>query len=315
MTRKILVLTMSQQQSNFEVTRLVEEAEKMGVEVNRALYRELDFQMTNDKVKMTKNKVLVKGEEITPENTLGVWFRVAGTVSGKYVEGRNLLIRFLRSKIFCVNHDGYLNWPRMGKIAQHGVFIENGIPVVPTEIFYQKFQVESRKLKVESKFGNWEYPVICKHERGYQGKSVRKFNNREEVERWLEKVEEKNIGMYLWQKCLPTRWDLRIVVINGKAIGAMKRSARQNEFRSNFSLGGKVEEWILSAEDKEIAEKVARVCGLDYCGVDIMKDSAGQKANSYVLEVNRQCQFQGFERATGINVAKAVIEMIIEKSG
>jgi hypothetical protein len=34
---------------------------------------------------------------------------------------------------------------------------------------------------------------------------------------------------------------------------------------------------------------------------------------SYILEVNRQCQFQGFEKSTGINVAKLVLEMFLKK--
>ncbi len=297
MNKKILVLTMSQQQSNFEVTRLVEEAKKIGVEVNRCLYKEITFKMENG-----NTKVYAKGEEVTPENTMALWFRVAGTVSGKYVEGRNLVIRLLKNKIFCTNSCGYLDWPRMGKIAQHGVFIENDIPVVPTKIFYTKEQVLSE---------DWEFPVICKHERGYQGKSVRKFDNRKQLEKFVAKVDEINVGMYLWQKCLPTRWDLRIIVLGGKAIGAMKRSAKGEEFRSNFSLGGMVEKWDLSQKDREVAEKVAMVCGLDYCGVDIMKD---ENDESYVLEVNRQCQYQGFEQSTGTNVAKLVVEMLLDKA-
>lgn len=302
--KSILVLTMSQQQSNYEVTRLVEEAKKMGVEVNRTLYRELEFKMENGQA-----MALAKGKEITSENTLGLWFRVAGTVSGKYIEGRNLAIRLLQDEIFCTNATSYLNWPRMGKISQHGVFVKNEIPVVPTKIFYTKEQV---KNAIEGeKFGGWNFPVICKHERGYQGKSVRKFETKKRLLKWLDKMDEINLGMYLWQQCLPTRWDLRIIVLNGKAIGAMKRSAVGEEFRSNFSLGGKVEGWNLSDKDREIAERVAKVCGLDYCGVDIMKD---EKDSSYVLEVNRQCQFQGFEKATEINVAKKVVEMLVQKS-
>jgi glutathione synthase/RimK-type ligase-like ATP-grasp enzyme len=114
----------------------------------------------------------------------------------------------------------------------------------------------------------------------------------------------------------------------------MKRSAVGKEFRSNFSLGGAVEKYELSAKETELAEKVAKVCGLDYCGVDIMKGpkspsptSAGaspfeergtyreEDYDDYVLEVNRQCQFQGFEKSTGINVAKKVVEMFLEKGG
>ena len=300
MDKQIITFTMSLKQSQFEVDRLETEATKMGVKVNRALYRDLEFDLMDG-----KPKVFIKGEEITAENTLGGWFRVAGTVSGKYTEGRNLLIKILGKDIFFANNEGYTNWARMGKISQHGVFLDSDIPIVPTKIFYTKEQV----LKAYEKHTDW--PVIAKHEKGYQGKSVRKFETLGELTKFVKKIQEKNVGMFLWQKYLPTRWDLRVIVLDGKAIGGMKRSAVGSEFRSNFSLGGDVEKWELSESDKLLAEKVAKVCGLDYCGVDIMKD---ENDKSYILEVNRQCQFQGFEKSTGINVAKLVVEMFLKKA-
>lgn len=294
---------MSLKQSQFEVNRLEEEAKKLGVEVNRALYRDLRFDL-NNKIP----RVLVKGEEVTEENTMGMWFRVAGTVSGKYTEGRNLAIRILQNNIFCANHEGYLSWARMGKISQHGVFIENQIPIVPTKVIYSRAQIAELKNEIEN---DWGFPVIAKHEKGYQGKSVKKFDSAKAMEKWANKIQEKNLGMFLWQKYLPTRWDIRVIVLDGKAIGGMKRQAVGSEFRSNYSLGGEVEAWQLSDEDRILAEKVAKVCGLDYCGVDIMKD---ENNKSYVLEVNRQCQFKGFEESTGINVAKLVVEMFLKKA-
>jgi len=303
MKAKIITFTMSLKQSQFEVNRLEEEAKKLGVEVNRALYRDLRFDLKNE-----KPRVLVNGEEVSTENTLGMWFRVAGTVSGKYTEGRNLAIRILQNNIFCANHAGYLGWTRMGKISQHGVFLESGIPIVPTKIIYSRDQIGELRKEIET---DWGFPVIAKHEKGYQGKSVKKFDNAKQMEKWANKIQEKNLGMFLWQKFLPTRWDIRVIVLGGKAIGGMKRSAVGEEFRSNYSLGGEVEKWELSLEDRVLAEKVARVCGLDYCGVDIMKDEADK---SYILEVNRQCQFKGFEESTGINVAKLVVEMFLKKA-
>ena len=136
-----------------------------------------------------------------------------------------------------------------------------------------------------------------------------KIDNREELEILVEKKDEKNLGMYLWQSYLPTRWDLRVVIVGGRAIGAMKRSAVGEEFRSNFSLGGEVDSWKMSQEEKLLAEKTAKVCGLDYGGIDIMKDEDG---NNYILEVNRACQYKGFEKSTGINVAGEVLEMLCQ---
>ena len=298
----IYAFTMSLKQSQFEVERLETEAKKMGVEVKRVLYRDLSFVLENG-----KTKAMIGGEEVTAENTLGMWFRVAGTKSGKYTEARDLLLRLIDKDIFAVNRKSYTSWNRMGKIAQHGVFLQNDIPVVPTRIFYTIDQL------MESKFWReFGWPIVVKHERGFQGRSVRKFDNFKQMRKYVKRVDEKILGMLLWQKCLPTKWDLRVIVLGGKAIGAMKRSAVGEEFRSNFSLGGSVEKWDLSDSDRKIAEKVAEICGLDYCGVDIMKDNEG---NSYILEVNRQCQFKGFEQSTGINVAGKVVELILEKSG
>ena len=97
MNKKIVTFTMSLRQSQFEVDRLETEAKNMGIEVNRALYRELTFDLKNEKA-----RVFVRGEEVNGENTLGIWFRVAGTRSGKYTEGRNLAIRILgREDILC----------------------------------------------------------------------------------------------------------------------------------------------------------------------------------------------------------------------
>jgi RimK family alpha-L-glutamate ligase len=290
MDKKILVLIREKGQSKYEVGRIVKEGKKKNIEIKVALYKDLRFEIENG-----RTQVWIEDELINQDNFGSIYFRVAGTSDGRYVEARNLLLRLRGDEIKSVNKTSYLNWPRMGKIAQYGVFVKNDIPVIETKIFYKKEQISLKEIN---------YPVIVKHEMGYQGKSVRKIGNEEKLVKFLKKISDKDLGRFMWQKCLPTKWDIRVIVIGGKVIGAMKRTAGENEFRSNFSLGGRVEVWNLSDKDKEIAEKVAKVCGLDYGGVDIMKDEEG---NSFVLEVNRQCQFKGFEKATRINVAKEII--------
>ena len=296
--KKILVFTLSERQSAYEVGRLKKEAEKKGVEVKHCLYRDISFDFNN-----SKSSIYLCGEKIDSSQIAGVWFRVAGTKSGKYISARNTIIRMLeKDGVFCTNAKSYLNWERMDKIKQHGVYVTNGIPVVATRVFYTKEQMESTAF---------EFPVVCKHAGGFQGKSVIKIDSRKKLERFVERKNEKNLGMYLWQDYLTTRWDLRVIVVDGKVVGAMKRSAVGDEFRSNFSLGGEVEEWSISEAEKALAQKTAKVCGLNYCGVDIMKDEQG---NNYILEVNRACQYKGFEKATGINVAGKVLEMLCKNN-
>ena len=51
----------------------------------------------------------------------------------------------------------------------------------------------------------------------------------------------------------------------------------------------------------------AKIFKLDYCGIDLMKNEDG---DWIVLEVNRACQFEGFEKSTGINVASKVVDCL-----
>jgi len=302
MNKKLLILTMSVRQSKYEADRVEEEARKRGVEVWRALYRELNFEVGE------KGVVVRVGEVVIDErNLLGIWFRVAGTVSGKYTVGRDMLIRALRGRVRMDNEESYTKWQRMGKISQYARFVEGGVPVIPSRIFFSKADLDGGWRQMVEDLG---WPVICKFEKGYQGKGVRKLDDERELKEWIEKLEEKDLGTYMWQKYLPTRWDLRIIVVGGEAIGAMKREAVGEDFRSNYSVGGKVSRWVMTEEEKRLAEQVAEVCGLDYGGVDVMKDENG---NNYILEVNRQCQFMGFEKATGVNVAKKVVDMYLKE--
>ena len=86
----------------------------------------------------------------------------------------------------------------------------------------------------------------------------------------------------------------------------MKRTPREGEFLSNFSQGGSVSDYRVKDENiiKKIAIKTAKHFKLSYVGVDLMKGNDGKWK---VLEINRACQFKGFEKATGMNVGKLLI--------
>lgn len=102
--------------------------------------------------------------------------------------------------------------------------------------------------------------------------------------------------------------DIRVIVIGGKALGGMERVAQDGEFRSNIELGGVGRKIELSAKYQETAEKVAQVLNLDYCGVDLLETKQGP----VVCEVNSNAFFEGFEKVTGMDVAIAYAEYILE---
>lgn len=100
--------------------------------------------------------------------------------------------------------------------------------------------------------------------------------------------------------------DVRAFVIGDKVVAAMLRRAQDGEFRSNLHRGGKAELTKLSPEERSTAIGSARALGLRVAGVDMLRSNHGP----LVMEVNSSPGLEGIEKATGKDVAAAIIEYI-----
>jgi ribosomal protein S6--L-glutamate ligase len=104
--------------------------------------------------------------------------------------------------------------------------------------------------------------------------------------------------------------DLRALVVGDRVVGAMRRSAKRGEFRSNLHRGGASAGVELAPEYAEAAVRAAHVLGLDVAGVDLLESRAGPT----VLELNSSPGFEGLERATGLDIAAAIVEEAMRKA-
>lgn len=100
--------------------------------------------------------------------------------------------------------------------------------------------------------------------------------------------------------------DIRCLVVGGRVVAAMKRQGAEGEFRSNLHRGGSAEVIKLTKEERETAMHAAKVMGLNFCGVDLLRSSNGPM----VMEVNSSPGLEGIEKATGLDVAGKVIEYL-----
>lgn len=100
--------------------------------------------------------------------------------------------------------------------------------------------------------------------------------------------------------------DIRAFIVDGEVVGAMKRQGKEGEFRSNLHRGGSANIIELSAEEEETALVAAKAMGLGVAGVDMLQSSTGP----LVLEVNSSPGLEGIEKATGIDIAKKIIQYI-----
>lgn len=102
--------------------------------------------------------------------------------------------------------------------------------------------------------------------------------------------------------------DIRAFVVGGKVVGAMKRTAKEGEFRSNIHRGGTAEIIRLTKSERETAIAAAASMGLTVCGVDMMPSDRGP----LVLEVNSSPGLEGIEKATKKDIASEII-LYLEK--
>jgi ribosomal protein S6--L-glutamate ligase len=100
--------------------------------------------------------------------------------------------------------------------------------------------------------------------------------------------------------------DIRAFVVDGHVVGAMKRQAKEGEFRSNLHRGGVAEIIELSHEEEIAAVKAANALKLGIAGVDMLQSERGP----LIIEVNSSPGLEGIERATGNDIAAHIIKYL-----
>lgn len=104
--------------------------------------------------------------------------------------------------------------------------------------------------------------------------------------------------------------DLRIFVVDGEIVGAMKRSGKPGEFRSNLHRGGSAESVKITKKEKSLALEAARSLSLSVAGVDLIQSKRGP----LIMEVNSSPGLEGIEKATEIDIAGKIVEFAVKRA-
>lgn len=100
--------------------------------------------------------------------------------------------------------------------------------------------------------------------------------------------------------------DVRVFVVGGEVIGAMKRVGTEGDFRSNLHKGGSASAARLSRAEKSLAINATKAMGLDIAGVDMLRSKRGP----LVMEVNSSPGLEGIENATEIDIAGKIMDYV-----
>lgn len=150
------------------------------------------------------------------------------------------------------------------------------------------------------------FPLICKPDDGSCGQNVKLIHSTNDI----SDVPDN----YIFQPFIPNDGDWRVVVVNNKAISAIKRLGKVGQTTNNIATGN----FAVAEKDSNVlqeiytvAEIASKTMGFDYVGVDVIKDINTNKY--YFLESNERPTFETSQILTGVNIAKKIIDSLIEK--
>ncbi len=168
------------------------------------------------------------------------------------------------------------------KLAAVNYAEEKGIRVMPT---------------FESAEG-LDFPFVMKSRDGHGGKEVFMIKNEREYASVMEMAgafitDSRDIREYpdkgvseikeaVSSARLDSRWiyqkaasdtgrDLRVYITGNRITAAMLRTSK-TDFRSNFSLGGSASVYELSAEERQLVERLTDGLDIGHCGIDFIFD-------------------------------------------
>lgn len=261
----------------YTCNRLVEEAEKLGMDLKIIGIHDtviLENEIRNQGIKLEKRDFVINrykwGKEKDEINSLAVRSYNSLTAYNIYINKYEQVKR-LRSEAF----------------------------IVP------KYLLGTAMLKFEEIADILGKPFVAKGLESSMGEQIALIEKAEDLQELC-----KEYGMekeWLFEEFVTTSFgrDMRFYCIRGEVVACMQRKS-QGDFRANVALGASVEAFEITPGIRQIAKDIYGQTGLDFLGIDLLFG----KDKPYFCEINVMPGIEGIETATGVNVAKRIVETI-----
>jgi len=147
--------------------------------------------------------------------------------------------------------------------------------------------------------------VVVKPVFGSLGKGIVRIDDLDIAHRVFRALEMGRYVYYL-QEFLPNgNEDLRLFVVGGQVVGAMRR--RGEQWKTNIAYGSTAEHYQPEKEIARLAVRTAEILKADYVGVDILIS----KGNPYVIEANGIPGWSGLQSVTEADIAGILAEYVL----
>ena len=145
------------------------------------------------------------------------------------------------------------------------------------------------------KLGN-KYPMILKTSVGSRGVGVMWVESAKALMGIVQLLyrEDRYVDILL-QEYIKTDYDVRVIVVGGEILGAMKRPIAEGDFRSNVSQGSEPEVHELTELEAKESLRAAKAVDGDIVGVDFIPAKNRDKDMPFFIEVNSTPGLVGIE--------------------
>ena len=124
---------------------------------------------------------------------------------------------------------------------------------------YMAFESDVKNMK--------GFPYVIKSVDGHGGNEVFLIENEGDRKKIAEKMKHKKL---IAQECASDLGkDVRVYIIGNQIVAAMLRKSEKS-FKSNYSLGGRVEAYELNNQEIQMVKKILKVLPLDYGAIDFI---------------------------------------------
>jgi len=154
--------------------------------------------------------------------------------------------------------------------------------------------------------------VVVKPLFGSEGRGLVRIGDREIAWRCFHALERIGSVLYLQKWIRNPGHDLRLFVLRGRVIGAMRRTARLGEWRANVAMGGRAEAFRPDSTAERLALAATEAVGAVFAGVDLIEDQDLDEL--VVIEVNAVPGWRALSQVTGVDVAAALIDALRDES-
>ena len=148
-------------------------------------------------------------------------------------------------------------------------------------------------------------PVLVKLLAGTERRAVMLCETEQSLEAALEAVLGLGHNLVMQEYVRKAGRDLRVFVVGGQALAAVSRIPRPGRLSRTLQRFARLERCVVSPRVRQVAETAATLCGLEVCAVDLLEFKTGAPR---VFEVNSSPALPDMEAATGVDLARAIIE-------